>query len=117
MPPLFGLWGVLAGTAIAIVVGLAVLLARFHKFYGVRGAQYFKSVGPPAAFAALAGAPIVMWELAGLTPVAERIPAFALTSASLAVYVGIYWPAASASGMLPERLSLSRLRRRGLVRA
>ena len=110
LAPLFGILGVVGGTALAIAGGSALFLIRFHRFYGVAGRVYAKAVGVPAALAGLAAAPVLLFWLlfAGAAP-DERLPAFALAAAFFAVYVAVYWPLATRIGILPERLNMPRV--------
>jgi O-antigen/teichoic acid export membrane protein len=117
LAPFFGLWGVLGGTAIAIVVGAVVFLVNFHRHYGVPSGIYVRAAGAPVLVALLAGLPIVVWLLITGDPVSGRWAGFAVTFAFLATYVAIYWPIASSLDMLPERLSLRRIPRVTSVKA
>ncbi len=110
LAPLFGILGVVGGTALAIAGGSALFLIRFHRFYGVAGRAYAKAVGVPAALAGLGAAPLLLFWLLfpGAAP-DERLPAFALAAAFFAVFVGVYWPVATRLGILPERLNMPRV--------
>ena len=115
LTPLFGLWGVVAGTALAIVLGSSLFLRNFHRHYGVSAGRYFGAARVPLMAAAAAGVPIVAWLLVGGAAPDERIPAFGMTAAFLAVYVAIYWPLATRAASLPERLRMPGIRSRGTV--
>jgi O-antigen/teichoic acid export membrane protein len=111
LTPLFGLWGVIAGTMIAIVGGCTIFLVHFHRSHGIPRADYARAAGIPAAAALGAGAPIVVTlALAGFEQL-ERWPALVASAAFLLVYVTAYWPIATRLDILPTRLSLHAFRR------
>jgi len=88
------------------VVGTIAFLVYFHRLYDVPVLAYIRSAGRPALIAVLAALPLLVWQLVGVTPVDDRIPAFALTFAFLGVYIAGYWPLATFMDMLPQRLRL-----------
>ena len=102
--------GVVLGTALAIVVGGAVFLVNFHRFYGIPARIYVRAAGAPAGLALAAGAPIAAWLLLTGITFDERLPAFAVAFACLIVYLAIYWPLATRADILPARLNLRMLR-------
>lgn len=107
LAPLFGLWGVLAGTAVAIVLGSMSFNFRFLRMFGLPRRDFWAGVGPAAMLAiGLALPPGLLAVLVG-TP-DERLPAALLLTLSVAMYALPYWWLASRRGLLPERLSLRR---------
>ena len=116
LTPLFGLWGVIAGTMIAIVGGCAVFLVYFHRVHGLPGRDYLRAAGVPALVALAAGLPIALFDVADHIGDGERVRALVATMAFLAVYVALYWPAASRLDILPDRLNIRSFWRPSLSR-
>ncbi len=111
LAPIFGLWGVIAGTMISIVGWCAVFLVQFHRMHRIPARDYAVSAGVPAAVAVLAGLPTLLYLLAEGVQNGERIPAAVTAAASVVLFVLLYWPIASRLGILPERLTLRPFRR------
>jgi O-antigen/teichoic acid export membrane protein len=111
LTPIFGLWGVVAGTMISIVGWSAVFLVRFHRMHRVSVAAYFRAAGIPAAIAALSGVPIALYVLTAPVQNGDRLSAAVATAAFLTVYLALYWPVASRAGILPDRLRLRSFKR------
>ncbi len=110
LTPFFGLWGVVLGTALAIVIGGGAFLINFHRYYEIPAKVYFRAAGVPAALAPAAGIPIAAWLLLSDVMFDERLPAFAVAVGCLIVYLAIYWPLATRANILPERLNLRPMR-------
>jgi len=113
LAPLFGFWGVLVGTVIALSVGTMLFVVRYHRRYGAPMAVYWRSVLPPGALAWGLGIPFGAWGLVNGAPDSRASAAITLVLMA-ALYGGGYWVAASRLGFLPSRLSmpLGRDRRR-----
>ncbi len=108
LTPFFGLYGVLAGSALAIAAGSAGFLVYFHRLYEIPATVLLRAAGVPALVAGLAGLPAISWfVLVGLPP-EGRFPALVATAVAFVVYVSIYWPLASWLNILPEKLNLRR---------
>ena len=110
LAPVFGIWGVLAGTVIGIVGGSAAYLYLFHRDHGLPAIDYARAVSGPAVVAVLAAAPVVLVQLLVFGVPDARPAATVATVAYAVMFVGIYWPVASRLGLLPEKLQLGRLR-------
>jgi O-antigen/teichoic acid export membrane protein len=112
LAPLFGFWGVLAGTVIALAVGSAVLVVRFHRSYELPLREYAAAVAPPAALALGLAVPFAAVEaLTGWSTQSRALSALAVVALALA-YVACYWPLAGALRFIPQALSLRPPRRR-----
>jgi O-antigen/teichoic acid export membrane protein len=110
LAPLFGTWGVLAATIVAIAVGAVAFLRNFHREFGVSTAAFLRAIGPPTALAVGAGVPLGVYTLAFADLGSQREAAVVLAAVVL-VYGATYWVLASRLGYLPRRLTLSRARR------
>jgi O-antigen/teichoic acid export membrane protein len=105
LAPLFGLWGVLAGTFGAIAGGTLLFMVRFHRTFALPGSLYGRAVRTPAALALGLAAPLAAAAL--LVPAAglSRPAAFALTALLACLYGLPYWLLAGRAGILPGRLT------------
>lgn len=107
--PLLGLWGVVAGTSIALTVGSSIFTARFLKLFDLPARDFLAGVMPTGVLAiglALPLAPVAL--LVGVPD--GRLPAAILLVAVSVAYAVPYWLLASRWGYLPERLRIRRLR-------
>ena len=112
LAPLFGLWGVLSGTLVAISVVSLLFIVRFHQTYSVPRSYFLRAVAAPAALSAALAAPLGLWSIVGGDTASSR-PAAVLTLAAMAGLYGlVYWVAASRLELLPARLTFPWLRRR-----
>jgi O-antigen/teichoic acid export membrane protein len=108
LAPWLGFWGVLAGTMLALTVGSAVFVLRFHRAYALPLRDYVIAVVPPAVLALGLGAGVAVGEALEGFGLRSR-PTSALMLVGISVgFVGIYWPIASRLGFLPEKLTLGR---------
>jgi len=115
LAPLLGFWGVLAGTAVALSLGSAVFVLRFHRAYRIPLGLYVAAVFPPAALAFGTAAVIAVWELAIGWGHMSRLYAALLTVGIALGYAAIYWPLASRLGFVPDRLALGIVRKERLA--
>lgn len=115
LAPLFGFWGILAGTALAVTIGAAIFVVRFHRRYKIPFADYFRSVGPPAALAFGLLAPFLVLPLFGDFVLDSRLASVSVVASVATIYGLTYWAAASRLGYLPEKLSLRRARIRQIA--
>jgi O-antigen/teichoic acid export membrane protein len=108
--PLFGYYGVVAATGVAITAATVAFLVHFHRTYGLDPAAFWRAIAPPALLAVGLAAPIALITL--LWPVPDdrwhALPPLALTGG---LYTAAYWLLASRLRLLPERLSLRRARK------
>jgi O-antigen/teichoic acid export membrane protein len=108
LAPVFGFWGILGGTVVALAFGSGVFVMRFHRAYALPLRDYVSAVAPPAALTLLvAGAVALGLALQGWDTGSRATSALVLVAAALA-YAVLYWPLAGRLGFLPEALTLRR---------
>jgi O-antigen/teichoic acid export membrane protein len=114
LAPIFGLWGVLAGTIAAVSIGAVVLLVRFHRIYAAPLRDLVAAAGPPTALVVGLAVPFAIWHaLPGSDAPDGRMDALVGLIVSTALYGGAYWLWASRLGILPAKLILRRPVRAG----
>jgi O-antigen/teichoic acid export membrane protein len=112
LTPLFGMWGVVGATVATIVGTSVVALVVFHRTHRVPAADSVRAIGTPVLLSLAAALPIVLWLAVEGTPDAGRVSGAIGSIAFVAVFLAIYWPAASRMGILPDKLALRPLLRR-----
>lgn len=110
LAPLFGLWGVVAGTALALILGSMAFNRRFLKFFALSERDLWSGVLPPAALALGVGIPPALLAIFIGLP-SGRPLAIALLAISTALYIFPYWILATRRGLLPEKLTFPPRRR------
>ncbi len=110
LAPIFGLWGVLAGTLVALTGATLVFFVRFHRAYRIPSAVLSRAVLPPLALATALALPFALVAIVAGAADGRGAAAGALVAVTLLYGLG-YWAAASRAGFLPERLTLRRPRR------
>jgi len=110
LAPIFGLWGVLGGTVIAMSSAALLLMYRFHRSFGIPGRDYAGAVLPPAALSLGLAVPFALFDLFLAPEPSTRPVALALLAAVSVPYATAYWLIASRLGYLPDRLSAPWLR-------
>jgi O-antigen/teichoic acid export membrane protein len=111
LAPLFGLWGVLAGTVIAMSSAALLLMYRFHRSFAIPGRDYARAVLPPAALSLGLAVPFAVFDVLVGDAAATRQGALALLTLVSLPYSVAYWLLASRLGYLPDRLTAPWLRR------
>lgn len=111
LAPLFGLWGVVTGTFVAVTFGSVVFNVRFLKLFGLRASALLGAVLPPGALALGLGIPPAAMAIAVGVPSGRPSATFWLLVATVA-YVIPYWLIATRRGLLPSRLEFPPLRPR-----
>ena len=111
LAPFFGLWGVLAGTVIAMSSAALLLMYRFHRSFEIPGRDYARAVLPPTGLSLGLAVPFVLFDLFLAPEPSTRPGALALLAAVSLPYATAYWLAASRLGYLPDRLTAPWLRR------
>lgn len=104
LAPLFGVWGVLAGTFVAIAGGALLFVRRFHRAYSLPLGDFTRAVVPPAALALGLGIPFAAIAAAVGVPDTRPVAAIAFV-ATVGPYGLAYWLVASALDWLPRRLT------------
>jgi O-antigen/teichoic acid export membrane protein len=111
LAPLFGVWGVVGGTFLALLVGSLRFTERFLKLFELPLRDFLAGVLPTAALAlGLAIPPAALAIVVG-TP-NGRLPAVLWLAVSVLLYVPPYWIAATRWDLLPEKLRFPWVRRR-----
>lgn len=109
LAPALGLWGVVAGTVIAISAGSMWMIGRVLGAFGLPWADFLGSAGPPALVAiAAAVAPAVVSILVGAPP--DRAIALLLLAGTVPLYALPYWALATRLDLLPAKLRFPRMR-------
>ena len=111
LAPFLGLWGVLAGTVIAMSSAALLLMYRFHRSFGIPGRDYARAVLPPTALSLGLAVPFVLFDLLVAPEPSARPGALVLLAAVSVPYATAYWLIASRLGYLPDRLTAPWLRR------
>jgi O-antigen/teichoic acid export membrane protein len=116
LAPLFGFWGVVTGTFLALSVGSLIFMARFHRHFGLPARDYLAAVLRPGALAFGLALPLGVFDLFVTAP-DSRPQAAAILLALSSVYGLTYWVTASRLGFLPSRLTFRLRGRRGVTPA
>jgi O-antigen/teichoic acid export membrane protein len=114
LAPPFGLWGVVAGTFLAVTLGALLFNVRFLRLFGLPVRDLLAGVLPPAALALGLGVPPAALALAVGVPGGRPSATFWLMLATT-VYAIPYWLIATRRGYLPKQLEFPPLRRRDPV--
>lgn len=112
LAPLFGLWGVLAGTFGAITGGTLVFIARFQRQWQIQPRTFARAVARAGSLALGLAVPIALLEIALHDAPPTRAMAAMATLAIGALYAVPYWILASRLGILPAPLSYHAVLRR-----
>ena len=103
LAPLFGVWGVVGGTFLALLAGSLRFTERFLKLFGLPLRDFLAGVVPTGALAlGLAIPPALLAIFVGVPD--GRPAALLLLTLSVAAYGLPYWVVASGRGYLPQRL-------------
>ncbi|MDO9355472.1 MAG: lipopolysaccharide biosynthesis protein [Solirubrobacteraceae bacterium] len=100
LAPFLGLWGVLAATVVATIVGAWIGLDLVHRALDLSNVKYFEAVSGPSVAAAAAGLPVALMNW--IIPVEGRPAGLAVSVASVGVFVAIYASIGARRGDLPE---------------
>jgi O-antigen/teichoic acid export membrane protein len=111
LAPILGVWGVVGGTFLALLLGTLRFTERFLKLFDLPLRDFLVGVLPTGALAlGLAIPPAVLAVVVG-TP-SGRLPAAILLAVSILIYGLPYWILATRFGFLPEKLEFPLGRRR-----
>jgi peptidoglycan biosynthesis protein MviN/MurJ (putative lipid II flippase) len=103
--PVFGYYGVVAATGVAISAASIAFGVHFLRAYRLDRARSWHAIRPPVLLAVGLAAPIGV--LTALWPIPgdrwHALPPLAVTGVT---YLAVYWLIASHLRLLPERLSL-----------
>ena len=103
LAPLFGIWGVVTGTFIALILGSLRFTRRFLKMFSLPWSDFIAGAGRTGALAlALAVPPAALAILVGVPD--NRLTAALALAAGGAIYIVPYWLLATHFDYLPEKL-------------
>jgi O-antigen/teichoic acid export membrane protein len=104
LTPLFGLWGVVTGTALAIVAGSVLFDFRFIERFALPRSDFWDGVLPAGMLAiGLAIPPAILAIAVGIPD--NRLTALPLLIVSVGAFALPYWILASRRGLLPSQLA------------
>jgi O-antigen/teichoic acid export membrane protein len=116
LAPLFGVWGVVGGTFLALTIGSLRFTERFLRLFDLSARDFLGGVVPTAVLAiGLAIPPALLAILVG-TP-SSRLSAVLLLAIAAPLYVLPYWLLATRYGYLPAKLRFPRMRARESLEA
>jgi O-antigen/teichoic acid export membrane protein len=104
LAPIFGLPGVLAGTALAIAVSPVLFLVRFHRRHELSASLYVRSVWRPLAVTVCLAAPAAIVTAVLYHASTSRGAAFAIAAGVGGVYCFAVWIVSGRLRLLPQRL-------------
>lgn len=110
LAPIFGVWGVVGGTFLALLVGGVRFTQRFLKIFDVPLHDFVAGVLPPALVAVPLALPFAVLAILVGIP-SDRLTAALLLFGVVLAYGLPYWIVASRRGYLPEKLRLRSPRR------
>jgi len=109
LAPLFGVWGVVGGTFLALLIGSVRFTERFLRLFHLPLRDFLAGVLPTGALAVGLALPFALLAILVGAP-DGRLPAIFLLAFVVAAYGSLYWVVASHFEFLPEKLQLSRMR-------
>lgn len=112
LAPLFGIWGVLSGTVVALTVGALAQVAYVHRRYGLPARAYLDAVGPALRTYVLFAIPVAALSYSPLFP--SRAAAILALLAVSAAYLFACLSWASRSHRLPAAVAAHMPRIAGL---
>lgn len=111
LAPFFGMWGVVGGTFLALMVGGVLFTERVLKLFELPLHDFLAGVLPTGALALGLGIPPAALAITVGAP-SGRLVALVLLVVSVLVYGPPYWIIASRHGYLPDKLAFPVGRRR-----
>ena len=112
LSPLFDVWGVLVGTFLAISLGSGLMLRSIHRAYDLTANDFWGAAWRPIGLSAGVALPLLIVDLIIAPSVSGRPANVAALISVSAIYSVGYWILASRAGVLPQKLTLGRVRRR-----
>lgn len=111
LAPLFDLWGVLAGTILALFVGSLLFLRDFHRYYELPVDTYLRAIRSPVILAGGLTLPfLAVYLLFGISA-STRPSAVAVLLGVTGLYGLAYWVLASRLRLLPKRIEFPLFKR------
>jgi O-antigen/teichoic acid export membrane protein len=114
LAPLFGTWGVVGGTFLALTIGSLRFTERFLKLFELSAGDFLRGVVPTAALAIGLAIPSALLAILVGAP-SDRLSAVLLLATAAPLYVLPYWLLATRYDLLPTKLRFPRLRPRDSV--
>jgi O-antigen/teichoic acid export membrane protein len=111
LAPLFGLWGVLAGTVISAALGSLLFVRAYNGLHVLNWIDYLGAVLPAAGLCLVLSIPAGLWYLFGPAVPDQRLPALIGTVVFGLLFMVPYWLISSRLGLIPGRLAPSRVLR------
>jgi O-antigen/teichoic acid export membrane protein len=102
LAPFFGIWGVLAGTVVALTGGALAQVVYVHRRFGLPLGKYVNAVLPPARAYALLAVPVVIVSYAGLLLTDDRVTAVLVLGCVSSAYTVACLAWAARAGRLPR---------------
>jgi O-antigen/teichoic acid export membrane protein len=112
LAPLFGVWGVMFGTALAMALMAAVFLVQFHRAFGVPAADFRAAVMGPVKLGLALAVPLGLLVAFVLPTPDDRWPALGLLVLVGGSFGLAYWVGATAFDYLPGPLRFPGVRSR-----
>lgn len=103
LAPLFDVWGVVAGTFLAMTLGSLLFIHRFIRLFGLAWRDFFDAVLPTGGLALALALPVGALAIAVGAP-SGRLPAVILLAVSVPAYALPYWYLATRFDFLPEKM-------------
>lgn len=110
LAPLFGVWGVVGGTFLALLLGTIRFTERFLKLFDLPLRDFLAGVAPTGALAIGLALPLAVLAIAVGAP-SGRLEAILLLAFTVAAYALPYWILATRFDYLPEKLRFPLSRR------
>ena len=111
LAPFFGIWGVVAGTSVALIFGSLRFTRRFLALFDLSWDDFLGGVVPAAVIAVGVAIPAGALAILVGTP-SGRLSAVLLLAIAVPLYVLPYWLLATRYDLLPEKLRFPRVRAR-----
>lgn len=103
LAPIFGVWGVVGGTFLALTIGAVRFTERFLKLFDLPLRDFLAGVVPTAVLAIGLALPAAAMAIVVGTP-DDRLTALLWLAVSVLIYALPYWVLASRRAYLPEKL-------------
>jgi O-antigen/teichoic acid export membrane protein len=117
LAPLFGVWGVMVGTVVAMTLMTGAFLVQFHRAFEIPAADFRSAVLGPGALGLALALPVGLLVAFVLPIPSDRWPALGLLALVGGGFGLAYWIGATALDYLPERLRFPGVRPRARTAA
>lgn len=103
LAPLFGVWGVMAGTIVALSAGALYQVVLVHRHFEIPLRQYLDATRPSFLVAFTLAIPVIL--VAALSPDLSRFVQAAMCICLATLYLGCYFYGALRLGVLPGTIT------------